>query len=276
MTRAAILCLALQLLALPASGAPQTDARGCQDHQLFTRMPDFWIHGCQEKGFDTHEFPVAKGKTERVEGHMWKINYYPQADAKVRASDVQILRNFENAIKRVGGTVVYADKGRQTLRLKKDGKEIWVDMSAEFTSKHGLFIIEKAAMEQDVVADATAFASDLKTSGHVAVYGILFDTNKSELKAESEQAIAEVAKLLKSDGGLKLFVVGHTDTVGNVDANLKLSQARAEAVLQALVRKHGISAGRLRAFGAGAFAPVASNDAEEGRAKNRRVELVKQ
>ena len=84
MTRAAILCLALQLLALPAAGAPQTDARGCQDHQLFTRMPDFWIHSCQEKGFDTHDFPVAKGKTERVEGHMWKINYYPQADAKVR------------------------------------------------------------------------------------------------------------------------------------------------------------------------------------------------
>src|SRR5512138_3176289 len=152
MTRTTLV-LALQLLALPAVAAPQTDAKGCQDHQLFTRMPDFWIHSCQEKGFDTHDFPVAKGKTERVEGHMWKVNYYPQADAKVRASDVQILRNFENAIKRVGGTVVYADKGRQTLRLKKDGKEVWVDMSAEFTSKHGLFIIEKAAMEQDVVAD---------------------------------------------------------------------------------------------------------------------------
>jgi outer membrane protein OmpA-like peptidoglycan-associated protein len=276
MTKSATLLLAVQLLAWPAIAAPQTDARGCQDHQLFTRMPDFWIHGCQEKGFDTHDFPVAKGKTERIEGHMWKLNYYPQADAKVKASDIQILRNFENAIKRVGGTVVYADKGRQTLRLKKDGKEIWVDMSAEFTSKHGLYIIEKAAMAQDVVADATAFANDLKTSGHVAVYGILFDTNKSELKPESEQAIAEVAKLLEGDAGLKLFVVGHTDTVGNVDANLKLSQARAEAVMHALVRKHGVAAGRLRAFGAGAFAPVAPNDTEESRAKNRRVELVKQ
>jgi OmpA-OmpF porin, OOP family len=276
MTRITTLVFALQLLALPAAAAPQTDTKGCQDHQLFTRMPDFWIHSCQEKGFDTHDFPVAKGKTERVEGHMWKINYYPQADAKVRASDVQILRNFENAIKRVGGKVLYADKGRQTLQLKKDGKEIWVDMSAEFTSKHGLFIIEKAAMQQDVAADATAFANDIKTTGHVAVYGILFDTNKSELKPESEQAVEEVAKLLKGDAGLKLFVVGHTDTVGNVDANLKLSQARAEAVIQALVRKHGIAAGRLRAFGAGAFAPVAPNDSEDGRAKNRRVELVKQ
>ena len=113
-------------------------------------------------------------------------------------------------------------------------------------------------MAQDVTADATAFANDLKTSGHVAVYGILFDTNRSELKPESEQAVGEVAKLLRSDAGPKLFVVGHTDTVGNVDANLKLSQARPDAVMQALVRKHGIAAGRLRAFGAGAFAPVDS------------------
>ncbi len=88
--------------------------------------------------------------------------------------------------------------------------------------------------------------------------------------------MAEIEKLLKADPSLKLFVVGHTDTVGAVDANVKLAQARADAVLQALSRKYGIAAARLRAFGAGPFTPVASNDSEEGRAKNRRVELVKQ
>jgi OmpA-OmpF porin, OOP family len=106
MTRTTTLLLALQLLALPAQAAPQTDSKGCQDHQLFTRMPDLWIHSCQEKGFDTHDFPVAKGKTEKGERHMWKINCYPQAGAQVKASDVQTMRNFENAIKKVGGTVV--------------------------------------------------------------------------------------------------------------------------------------------------------------------------
>jgi outer membrane protein OmpA-like peptidoglycan-associated protein len=93
---------------------------------------------------------------------------------------------------------------------------------------------------------------------------------------ESAQAIGEIAKLLTADPGLKIHVVGHTDNVGGVDNNIKLSQERAEAVLQALVRDHAIAPSRLRSYGCGQFAPVASNDTEEGRAKNRRVELVKQ
>jgi outer membrane protein OmpA-like peptidoglycan-associated protein len=132
------------------------------------------------------------------------------------------------------------------------------------------------AMAQDIVGNAGAFANDLKTTGHVAVEGILFETGKSELKPESAQAIAEVAKLLKEDAGLKLFVVGHTDNVGVLEGNMKLSQDRAQSVVQALVRTHGVEAARLRAYGDGPYAPVASNDSEAGRVKNRRVELVKQ
>ena len=139
-----------------------------------------------------------------------------------------------------------------------------------------LFIVEKQAMAQDVAASAATLASGLQASGHVAVQGIFFDTGKVELKPESAQAIGEVAKLLQQQPGLKLHVVGHTDSVGAVDANLKLSQGRAEAVLQSLVRGHGVAAERLHPFGNGPFAPVSSNDTEEGRARNRRVELVKQ
>lgn len=90
------------------------------------------------------------------------------------------------------------------------------------------------------------------------------------------QDIGEIAKLLAANPALKLYVVGHTDNQGGVEGNIKLSQDRAEAVLQSLVRDHGVAAGRLRAYGCGLFSPVASNDSEEGRAKNRRVELVKQ
>jgi outer membrane protein OmpA-like peptidoglycan-associated protein len=126
------------------------------------------------------------------------------------------------------------------------------------------------------VADAAALGNDIGATGHAAVYGINFDTGKSTIKPESAQALGEIAKLLTADPSLKVFVVGHTDNVGGVDSNLKLSQDRAEAVLQALVRDHGIASARLRASGCGPFAPVASNDSEEGRAKNRRVELVKQ
>ena len=131
-------------------------------------------------------------------------------------------------------------------------------------------------MAQDVVANAEVFSNDIRTTGHAAVYGIYFDTGKSTIKPESAAAIAEIAKLLKSDPSLKVHVVGHTDNVGNGDSNIKLSQGRAEAVIQALVNNNGIAAARLRPFGCGQFAPVMTNDTEEGRAKNRRVELVKQ
>lgn len=96
------------------------------------------------------------------------------------------------------------------------------------------------------------------------------------MASESAQAISEIAKLLTADPALKVFVVGHTDNVGGIDSNNKLSQDRAEAVLQYLVKNHGIASERLRAAGCGTFAPVATNDSEDGRAKNRRVELVKQ
>jgi outer membrane protein OmpA-like peptidoglycan-associated protein len=136
--------------------------------------------------------------------------------------------------------------------------------------------VEKAGMAQEIVANADAFGKDIKSTGHAAVYGIHFDTGKSEVKPESQPALQEVAKLLSSDPSLKLLVVGHTDSVGQLEANMKLSLARAEAVVQALVKNHGIAPGRLQAQGAGPIAPVTTNRTEEGRAKNRRVELVEQ
>jgi OOP family OmpA-OmpF porin len=256
--------------------AQQKDVQGCKDHPLFTRMPTYWIHNCDEKEFNSFAFRVDKGKTEPVEGHFWRISYYPQATTTTKPSDLQILRNFESAATKLGGTVIYAEKGRETLRLSRDGKDIWVEVSAEFTGKYGLTIVEREAMKQDIEANAGALLNDIKTTGHAAVYGIHFDTGKSDLKPESHQALGEIAKLLAMDSALKLYVVGHTDNVGGLGANMKLSQDRAGAVLQALVRDHGIAATRLKSFGAGPYAPVSTNDTEDGRVKNRRVELVKQ
>lgn len=256
--------------------ASQQDNPNCKDHQLFNRMPGYWIHGCKIKEFDAHSFDVGKGKKIQVEGRYTEITYYPESGRSSTPSELQILRNFENAVKKLGGDVVYSDKGKECLRLTKDGKEIWVEVWADFTGKHGLRIIEKEAMNQDIVANADVFSSDIKVNGHTAVYGIYFDTGKSEIKPESDAALAEIAKLLKSEAGLKVNVVGHTDNVGGIDANMELSKARADAVMKALVSRHGIDAGRLRAYGVGPLAPVASNKTEDGKAKNRRVELVEQ
>jgi len=117
---------------------------------------------------------------------------------------------------------------------------------------------------------------DLTPNPNAAVYGIYFDTGKSEIKPESEVAIAEIAKLLRGDASLKINVVGHTDNVGGIDSNMKLSQARANAVVKILITKYGINSKRLNAYGVGPLSPVAPNKTEEGKAKNRRVELVEQ
>jgi outer membrane protein OmpA-like peptidoglycan-associated protein len=142
--------------------------------------------------------------------------------------------------------------------------------------QYWLAIVEKGTMKQDIAADAAALGAGIKAEGRIAVYGIQFDTGKADIKPASEPALVEIAKLLKSQPALKLHVVGHTDNVAGLDLNLKLSKARAESVVQALSTRHGVAAVRLIAHGVGPVAPVASNDAEGGRAKNRRVELVKQ
>ncbi len=271
------LILGLMLVLAAAGFAQQKDDPNCQDHPMFSRMPGgYWIHSCTEKDFDAFAFMIAKGKTESVEGHLWKINYYPQATAKSKPSELQIQRNFEEAIKASGGTVVYSEKGKSTLKIVKDGTEIWTQVAADFTGKYFLTIVQREAMAQDIKATAELLGKGLKTEGHIAIEGIYFDTAKADLKPESAAAVAEVAKLLKAEPGLKVFVVGHTDSAGSPESNLALSQNRAQSVMQALIKDHGIEAGRMKAFGCGPYAPVATNDTEEGKAKNRRVELVKQ
>jgi len=263
-------------LAGPGLLAAETDTKGCADHPLFTRMPGYWIHSCQTRQFDAFEFIVGKDKTVRVEGQYWRIFYLPPNAINPKPSELQIQRNFENAVKQQGGTVLWTEKSKETFKLVKNGQEFWVQLTTEFTSKYLLVIVQKQGMAQDIIANADALAKGLQAEGHMVVGGIYCDTGKATIKPESAQAIGEVAKLLQADPALKVFVVGHTDSVGTVESNLKLSQDRAEAVLQALERDHGIAAARLRAYGCGPFAPVASNGSEDGKARNRRVELVKQ
>jgi OmpA-OmpF porin, OOP family len=137
-----------------------------------------------------------------------------------------------------------------------------------------LNISERQAMEQTIQANAASWLSDITATGHAAVYGIYFDTDKAEIKPESEPSLAEMAKLLKNNPGLNVFIVGHTDNTGTFEHNMKLSLDRAASVVNALVGKHGIAAARLKPYGVASLAPVASNKTEDGKAKNRRVELV--
>ncbi len=277
MKRIARTLLGIVWLSLLISGiALAEEDRDGKDHPLFNRMPGTWIYSYKAVDFDAHTFIDEKGKKVNVEGHYYYIHYYPK-EGTPQLSKLKILRNYENAVKKIGGIVLKSDfEDASYMKLIKGGKEIWVEVRACNGQEPELFIIEKEEMAQEIVANAEAFSNDLKEIGHTAVYGIFFDTGQSVIKPESEAAMSEIAKLLKKEAGLKVNVVGHTDNAGNFDSNMRLSQARAEAVVNALVSKYGIAASRLKAYGVSSLAPVASNDTEEGKAKNRRVELVKQ
>jgi len=267
-------CL-FSLLLTPVLSVAQEDEPDSKDHPLLTRMPDFYISDYEYKEFDKADFKNSKGEDSKVEGHIYDI-YYQTKEGKKAPGKLQVLRNYENAIKKIGGSTVYEAGKEAWLTVEKGGKITWIYVDARTGGEYELTIIEKKAMVQEVVADAKSLAQDIRTTGHASVYGIHFDFNKATVKQESEQTLKEIAKLLKQDSKLNLYVVGHTDSVGKIAYNMSLSQTRAEAVVKALVTKHGVSPNRLSPYGVGPLAPVASNETEEGRALNRRVELVKE
>ena len=124
------------------------------------------------------------------------------------------------------------------------------------------------------VVTAEDMASKINLKGHIALYGIHFDFDSDQLKSESDPTLEEIAKVLRADSEMNIYVVGHTDNKGTLQYNEDLSKRRATVVVSKLNSKYGIAIDRLVPIGVGPAAPVATNKTEEGRALNRRVELV--
>ena len=270
---------AFTLISPTTASGQQVDRAGYKDYPGISRVPGFILReygDCVETAFDAHDFWVTengKDTKKSVEGHKYYYRYRLKQGLP-NSSPLQVIRNYQNAARAVGGKILF-DNGRvTTIRLTKGDKELWLDVAPYQGYEYDLTIIEKEAMKQEVAIDAAAMASSIADTGSVAIYGINFDTASSVIKPDSEPAIDEIAKLLTNNPTLKVYIVGHTDMVGDAASNVKLSQARAQSVITALVTKHGIAASRLIAFGNGPYAPIASNKTDEGRAKNRRVELV--
>lgn len=155
----------------------------------------------------------------------------------------------------------------------------WARSDSTYKARKGAYaavdIVEVRPMQQNmVVVKADEMAKAITLPGRVALYGIFFDTDQATIKPESRPTLQEISSLLKQEPNLTLHVVGHTDNVGTFAHNLDLSGRRADAVKAALTREFRIAAGRLTPKGVACLAPVASNTTEDGRAKNRRVELV--
>ncbi len=269
------------LIAVPFAFG-QTDIPKSKDYPGLSRMPGYYIRDYAESQFDSYSFKIKEGETEKrqaVEGRLLRYRYDLPRNATA-ASSLQIIRNFQSAVRSAGGAVLrevgQGDERETTLRFAKGGTEVWLAVHAisGIDKLYEMVIVEKQAMQQDITLDAKAMADDIGQTGRVAIYGIHFDTGKAELKPESEPALVQIAKLLTQNPAMKVYVVGHTDMVADLATNVKLSQARAQAVVNALVSQHGIAGARLIAYGDGPYAPVAPNKTEDGRARNRRVELV--
>ncbi len=266
------LCLAVLLLP-DVTRAEEKDVDGSKDHPLLTRMPGYFISNYEAKEWDSVDIAYISGADARWEGKMTHVSYTVQPGGR-QVSMVQIARNYEGALKKAGAKILYAEGNITVAKLEKGGTKTYVQAGAfNEGANYDLLIVETKGLEQEVVADAAALKQGLAAEGRVALYGLYFDTGKAIVKPESEPTLVQMVKLLQQNASLKVFVVGHTDGTGTLETNVKLSADRAAAVVSALTSR-GIDASRLKAAGAGPWSPVATNRTDEGKAKNRRVELV--
>ena len=247
--------------------------------------------------FDIPTGPTKDGKfskTEHVEGKLSTFGYGTPPGRSL----LEVFRNYEGALKAAGFATIFTCKGEQcggqlgyralgyipngddarylAAKLARPEGDVYVALHVQPLETRFVVVEVKPMATGLVKISAAALTKDIGSVGHVAVYDILFDTGKADVKPESAAALSEIARMLAASPALTVHVVGHTDNVGPLAQNLDLSKRRAQAVVTALTTTHKVAAARLRADGVGPLAPVASNDTDAGRAKNRRVELVKQ
>jgi OmpA-OmpF porin, OOP family len=255
------------------------DADGCKDYPLFNRMPHTTLVECTSK-FDQLEFYAAPENFVTKEGMLTTLVYdwSDGADnSNAAPSFLQIVKNYENSITKQGCKRTYfSADDMATLYLKTKGKEMWfVFTDANRLGKEkGSFqlgILEIEEMKQEILA--SDILEELNKNGRIALY-INFETGKSAIKTESQKIVDQIVSMLKDNASLQVSIEGHTDNVGMANANLKLSEDRANSVMNAIV-KGGVDKTRLVAKGLGQTAPIADNKTEENRALNRRVEIVK-
>jgi len=273
--------LAVGLLRAAAAAQDEEEPR-YKDMPYFSAMPDYVIYDANDKRFDAYSFYNGTDAT-MVEGQKFFRTYTLREGAEA-ASELQIARNYVNAIKGMGGSILfdgvcdgeycgnYSGYRMVVGKVVKGASELWVEVTPfDDGLGYNISLVVKGSMTQDVTASGMLEA--LNKDGRVALY-INFDTGKATIRPDSKPIIEQIVKMMKAAPGLEISVEGHTDNVGDAKSNQTLSESRAKAVAAAIAAQ-GIDAARLATAGHGQDKPVADNSSEEGRAKNRRVELVK-
>ena len=209
---------------------------------------------------------------EIAEGHFWRLEY--KLDDRDVSKD-EIIANYASEVRSVGGEVI--DKSSTRLRFRifnSSGETTWGILDARSNGSYEIDIVDEASLDLSLEFDADDMLDAIKNTGHVDIYGILFDTNKVKLLPGSGEVVDTVADVLRRDSRLRLEIRGHTDSTGSEERNRALSLELAQTVVTALFL-YGIDPERLVARGFGADEPVAENQTAEGRKLNRRVELVR-
>ena len=269
--------LLLTLASFPLH-AQQEDAEGCKDSDALSRMRNCSIYTCDKKDFDKAVLRTGPDKDgerpeKSVEGSVETI-IYQCAD---NVSFLSMARNAENALKSAGYTMVFSGPGDNfspAVTARKGGMWVAVETSVNGGQTYTQTVVRVQQMEQQMAATAEDWETTINDKGYCSIYGVLFDSGKSSIQVSSAPCLNEMVKLLKKNAAWKMQVEGHTDNVGGKEANAKLSQARADAVRSWLIG-HGIAGDRLMAKGFGEAKPIEDNLTEEGRSKNRRVDLRK-
>lgn len=264
--KTSMLVLSVIKILLFTSYCPAQDVEGGKDHPMFNRLSGFYITDYKEDEFGSHLFYDENDNEKMVEGKMTFIKY----ESETEVGALKIIRNFANAIKKIGGKALESSGNRVYLNIKQGNKETWAEVFAG-DYDYDLTIVEKGEVEQEITANA--ILEELNKTGKAILY-INFDSGKSTIKNESMPVIEQIIEMLKLANEINLSVEGNTDSDGSNESNLKLSEARAKAVVDAIVNG-GIHGSRLSSVGFGEEKPIADNSTEEGKAKNRRVELIK-
>lgn len=262
-----------------AFGHAQDVAR-CKDAEpnYINRMPGFNISDCKNSDYNDVELVYyVKGKANKIKksGKHYLIFYAKKFDETQKFSSAQINQNYNNAIIKVKGTAL--DDKLTTFSASINGKEVLMQVHTASNStdakSYSIDIVEVDIMKQNIVVN---MQEAIDQYGKIALYGILFDIGKSEIKPESKEALEQITNYLNSNPNVKIYIVGHTDNTGNYAGNLTLSKSRAESIKNYLVSNAKITESRISTEGVASLCPVSSNDHEEGRKLNRRVEIVKQ
>ena len=261
-------------------------AKEVPEHSFIRPFPDSVLATALSKheNFNSYEFYYLNKTTNKrekklIKGEYWRLLYEVRTTSGDRVQDISMLEFFENykaAAEQRGGKMVFQDVAQMVLTIPRDdGGITWLRVTGNARlGQQDLIIIDEAPFKQSLTFGPKALKEALDKDGRVILYEILFNYDKAILKQESDKQLQYILTLLLENPGLTLEIQGHTDNQGEDDYNLALSQQRAETVRRYLAL-FGIPAEQLTAKGYGESQPVDTNDTEEGRAKNRRVELVK-